>query len=159
MVQNITEIQLDNKGLVLFMVPSIALLGQSLNAWFSDASKEIKAICICSDSKASRKQLDEDNVNDGSVDLAYPASTDPKVVARQLRKYRKHDGLVVVFSTYQSIEAIADAQKEILKETNNEYGVFDFIVCDEAHRTTGAKLSGADESSFTKMAHPTNPVE
>lgn len=147
----ITESQLDNKGLVLFMVPSIALLGQSLNGWFSDASKEIKAICICSDSKASRKQLDEDNVNDGSVDLAYPASTDPKVVARQLRKYRKHDGLVVVFSTYQSIEAIAEAQKEILKETNNEYGVFDFIVCDEAHRTTGAKLSGADESSFTKI--------
>lgn len=147
----IVESQLPERGLVLFMVPSIALLGQSLNAWFSDANKEIKAICICSDSKASRKQLDEDSVNDGAVDLAYPASTDPKVVARQLRKYRSHGGLVVVFSTYQSIDAIADAQKEILKETNGEYGVFDFIVCDEAHRTTGAKLSGADESNFTKI--------
>lgn len=147
----IVESQLPEGGLVLFMVPSIALLGQSLNAWFSDASKEIKAICICSDSKASRKQLEEDNVNDGAVDLAYPASTDPKVVARQLRKYRSHDGLVVVFSTYQSIDAIAAAQNEILKETNSEYGVFDYIICDEAHRTTGAKLSGADESNFTKI--------
>lgn len=147
----IIESQLPEKGLILFMVPSIALLGQSLNAWFSDASKEIKAICICSDSKASRKQVEEDNVSDGAVDLAYPASTDPKVVAKQLRKYREHDGLVVVFSTYQSIDAIAAAQNEILKETNNEYGVFDFIVCDEAHRTTGAKLSGADESNFIKI--------
>lgn len=46
---------LNGKGLVLFMVPSIALLGQSLNAWSADAGKPIKAVCICSDSKASRK--------------------------------------------------------------------------------------------------------
>lgn len=147
----IIESQLGDKGLVLFMVPSIALLGQSLNAWFADASKEIKAVCVCSDSKASRMQADEDCVDDGAVDLAYPASTDPKVVARQLRNYRGHGGLVVVFSTYQSIDAIAAAQQEILKETDSEYGIFDFIVCDEAHRTTGARLTGADESDFTKI--------
>lgn len=51
----IAEQLFGNKGLVLFMVPSIALLGQSLNAWSADAKKPIKAVCICSDSKASRK--------------------------------------------------------------------------------------------------------
>lgn len=148
----ITEQLLNGKGLVLFMVPSIALLGQSLNAWSADAKKPIKAVCICSDSKASRKiQNKYDDMDDSVVDLAVPASTSPQSIASQLKKYRNHDGLVVVFSTYQSIDAVSAAQQEILSETDGEYGVFDFIICDEAHRTTGVKLSDKDESNFTKI--------
>ena len=148
----ITEQLLGGKGLVLFMVPSIALLGQSLNAWSADAKKPIKAVCICSDSKASRKiQNKYDDMDDSVVDLAVPASTNPKSIASQLKKYCSHDGLVVVFSTYQSIDAVSAAQQEILSETDGEYGVFDFIICDEAHRTTGVKLSDKDESNFTKI--------
>lgn len=149
----IAEQLLNGKGLVLFMVPSIALLGQSLNAWSADAGKPIKAVCICSDSKASRKiqKNKYDDADDSVVDLAVPASTNPKSIASQLKKYRSHDGLVVVFSTYQSIDAVSEAQQEILSETNGEYGVFDFIICDEAHRTTGVKLSDKDESNFTKI--------
>ena len=149
----IAEQLLNGKGLVLFMVPSIALLGQSLNAWSADAGKPIKAVCICSDSKASRKiqKNKYDDADDSLVDLAVPASTNPKSIASQLKKYRSHDGLVVVFSTYQSIDAVSEAQQEILSETNGEYGVFDFIICDEAHRTTGVKLSDKDESNFTKI--------
>lgn len=148
----ITEQLLGGKGLVLFMVPSIALLGQSLNAWSADAKKPIKAVCICSDSKASRKiQNKYDDMDDSVVDLAVPASTSPQSIASQLKRYRNHDGLVVVFSTYQSIDAVSAAQQEILSETDGEYGVFDFIICDEAHRTTGVKLSDKDESNFTKI--------
>lgn len=148
----ITEQLLNGKGLVLFMVPSIALLGQSLNAWSADAKKPIKAVCICSDSKASRKMQDKyDDMDDSVVDLAVPASTNPQSIASQLKKYRNHDGLVVVFSTYQSIDAVSAAQQEILSETDGGYGVFDFIICDEAHRTTGVKLSDKDESNFTKI--------
>ena len=149
----IAEQLLNGKGLVLFMVPSIALLGQSLNAWSADAGKPIKAVCICLDSKASRKiqKNKYDDADDSVVDLAVPASTNPKSIASQLKKYRSHDGLVVVFSTYQSIDAVSAAQQEILSETNGEYGVFDFIICDEAHRTTGVKLSDKDESNFTKI--------
>lgn len=148
----IAEQLLHEKGLVLFMVPSIALLGQSLNAWATDAKKPIKAVCICSDAKASRKiKKDSDDINDTVVDLAVPASTNSKSIALQLKKYRDHDGLVVVFSTYQSIDAVISAQNEILSETHGEYGVFDFIICDEAHRTTGVKLSDKDESNFIKI--------
>ena len=149
----IAEQLLNGKGLVLFMVPSIALLGQSLNAWSADAGKPIKAVCICSDSKASRKiQKNKfDDADDSVVDLAVPASTNPKSIVSQLKKYRSHDGLMVVFSTYQSIDAVSEAQQEILSETNGEYGVFDFIICDEAHRTTGVKLSDKEESNFTKI--------
>lgn len=148
----IAEQLFGNKGLVLFMVPSIALLGQSLNAWSADAKKPIKAVCICSDSKASRKTTKEsDDTDDSVVDLAVPASTNPQSIASQLKKYRNHDGLVVVFSTYQSIDAVSAAQREILSKTNGEYGVFDFIICDEAHRTTGVKIAEKDESNFIKI--------
>lgn len=146
------ETLLKQKGLVLFMVPSISLLGQSLNAWAADAKKPIKAVCICSDSKASRKIQNElDLISDEAIDLAVPACTNPDSIVRQLKSFRHHDGLVVVFSTYQSIDAVSQAQRKLLKSTNNEYGVFDFIICDEAHRTTGVKLSDSDESNFTKI--------
>jgi predicted helicase len=58
--------------------------------------------------------------------------------------------MTVVFSTYQSIEVIARAQKELIK-ANNGFGEFDLIICDEAHRTTGVILSNEDESAFTKV--------
>lgn len=148
----ITEQMLNGKGLVLFMVPSISLLGQSLNAWCADAQKPIKAVCICSDAKSSRKiNKDADTMSDSVVDLALPASTDAQTIKKQLMQYRTHDGLVVVFSTYQSVDAVSDAQKAILKETNNEYGIFDLIICDEAHRTTGVKLTSDEESNFIKI--------
>lgn len=82
----IAEDLLNNKGLVLFMVPSISLLGQSLNAWCADAVNPIKGICICSDSRASRKiKKDFDDTQDSVVDLAVPATTNPKSIAKQLK--------------------------------------------------------------------------
>lgn len=155
----IAEEMLSEKGLVLFMVPSISLLGQTLNAWCSDAAKPIKGICICSDSRASRKiKKDFDDTQDSVVDLAVPATTNSKSIAKQLKQYRNHEGLTVVFSTYQSIEAVHEAQIETLKETSGSYGTFDLIVCDEAHRTTGVKLSDRDESNFTKI-HDANYIK
>lgn len=143
------------KGLVLFMVPSIALLNQALNDWMADAARPLKAVCICSDSKASRKTqrgtAAADDTEESIVDLALPACTNVKSILRQLQSYRDYEGLVVVFSTYQSIDVVSEAQKELLRATGNAYGTFDFIVCDEAHRTTGVKLSSKDESNFTKI--------
>ena len=56
-----------------------------------------------------------------------------------------------MFSTYQSIEVISRTQSELLKRTQVEYGVFDLIICDEAHRTTGVSLKGTEESAFIKV--------
>lgn len=150
------EDMLDGKGLVLFMVPSIALLGQSLNAWMADAKKPIKAVCICSDNKVQKNTNESDDLESSVVDLALPASTNAITVARQLNSYKKHDGLTVVFSTYQSIDAISAAQKRVLEDNNGEYGVFDLIVCDEAHRTTGIIFDEKDESAFTKIHNDAN---
>ena len=148
------EQELEGKGLVLFLVPSIALLGQSLNDWMGDAETPIKAVCICSDSRASRK-IKRGNPNDeletSIVDLALPASTNTESITHQLLSCRAHDGLTVVFSTYQSIDVVAEAQAASSAQTGGEFGVFDFVVCDEAHRTTGVKLSTKDESNFIKI--------
>lgn len=155
---NLVEQLTDNKGLILFMVPSIALLGQALNDWSADSKKPFKAICICSDSKSSKitkKKNDFDDKEDSVIDLPLPATTNADTIAKQLCLYRKHSeqgkGMVVVFSTYQSVDAVSEAQRAILKQTNGEYGVFDFIVCDEAHRTTGVMKDRDNESSFTKI--------
>ena len=152
------ESLLNSKGIVLFMVPSIALLGQSLNAWKSDATQDFTAICICSDSKASREISNNKKANKGDLildsveDLAVPACTNVESIKKQMLKARNgNHEFIVVFSTYQSIDAVSQAQQEVLKETNGEFGTFDFIVCDEAHRTTGVILSNQDESDFTKI--------
>ncbi len=150
----LVEQELKGKGLVLFLVPSISLLGQSLNDWATDTDYPFRAICVCSDGRASRKirrNNENDEFENTIVDLALPASTDTDTVTRQLRAYREHEGLTVVFSTYQSIDIVSEAQKQIMLETNGTFGIFDFIVCDEAHRTTGVKLSSTDENRFTKV--------
>ena len=151
----IVEQETNKKGLVLFLVPSIALLGQGLNSWMADTSATIKPICICSDSKASK--LNED-IDISIVDIPYPATTNILTTVKHLLQYKKSYALIVVFSTYQSIEVVAEAQRQILEETNGTFGVFDMIVCDEAHRTTGAKSKYKEESSFTKI-HDNNFIQ
>ncbi len=152
----IIEAATKGRGRILFMVPSIALLGQALNEWMADATVPMRAICICSDPKSSQKQ-GGDLFEDSIVDLALPATTNSALIAKRLAALRDFDGLVVVFSTYQSIDAVAAAQAET-KKLFGEVGVFDWIICDEAHRTTGVKLSGKDESAFTKI-HDDHVIE
>lgn len=149
----IAEKETGNNGLVLFLVPSIALLGQTLRAWAGQASVPIHSVCICSDGKVSRQEVKNDDSTVNVLDLALPASTNTDFIVRQLNGIRrkKQQGMTVVFSTYQSIEVISKAQSELLAKTHNEYGVFDLIVCDEAHRTTGVTLRGDDESAFVKV--------
>ena len=127
---------------VLFMVPSISLLSQSLRVWAAQARDEIATVAVCSDAKADREE------GDISVcDLGFPATTSAEQLQRygQALRHKPPKGMTVVFSTYQSVDAVSDAQKR------GAFGEFDLIVCDEAHRTTGQAFSGAAQSSFTKI--------
>ena len=149
----IAENETDNNGLVLFLVPSIALLGQTLRAWSAQASIPIHAVCICSDGQVSQQKIKNDEGEVSVIDLALPASTNTDYILYQIENIRRErrTGMTVVFSTYQSIEVISRAQSELLKRTQNEYGIFDLIICDEAHRTTGVSLKGTDESAFIRV--------
>lgn len=157
----IVEQETNNKGLILVLVPSIALINQTLNEWFVSSEKPIYPICVCSDSTASRqRKKNQDDTAENAVNLTMPACTDPLKVAKQLKTAReKASGMIVVYSTYQSIEVISEAQKKLINkiypdlfDNNEDYDfTFDYIVCDEAHRTTGATIGGQDESAFVKV--------
>lgn len=148
----IAEAQAPANGLVLFLVPSIALLGQTLREWTAESERPIQAICICSDARVSRQKVETDDGDDSVVDLAMPASTNVKTIVRQLsNRQNRTDQLTVVFSTYQSIEVIAEAQRAYITEYGSDSGVFDLIICDEAHRTTGVTVADTDESAFVKV--------
>ena len=149
----IAENETGGRGLVLFLVPSIALLGQTLRSWLQQALEPMMAVCICSDPQVSKQTEKNDNDTTSVVDLALPASTDVPSIVKQLQHARRHnaEGLTVVFSTYQSIEVISRAQQQLLAETGDAFGTFDLIICDEAHRTTGVTLKDETESAFVRV--------
>lgn len=139
---------LEGGARVLFMVPSLALMSQTLSEWARECSLPLHAWSVCSDSKVNRRRAKSEDIADISVtDLKIPPTTDPKRLASSLNRASFADGLQVVFATYQSIDVIIEAQK--LGGTS--WRDFDLIICDEAHRTTGVTLSGEDESAFVKI--------
>lgn len=137
----IAETLVSNKGHVLFLVPSISLLSQTLREWTAEAETTLHPFAVCSDAKVGKKT---DNEDISAHDLPFPATTDTKKLVEQVASFAKKDGLTVIFSTYQSIKVVADAQKKGLPD-------FDLIICDEAHRTTGVTLEGDYESHFVKV--------
>jgi predicted helicase len=139
-------------GSILFLVPSLSLLAQTLREWTAHATHGIHALAVCSDvSIGKRRTKKQDDTEDITVhDLAFPATTNDKQLSAQYRHIAKvaakegGEKTTVVFSTYHSIEAVAKAQKAGLPD-------FDLVICDEAHRTTGVTLVGEDESHFVKV--------
>ena len=131
---------------ILFAVPSLALLKQTLDDWAAEADGAFTAWAVCSDTKVSSSARN-DTAEESAVDLPIPATTDGQRLADSLNANNATEGLQVVFATYQSIDVIHRAQ-EI---AGDEWRDFDLIICDEAHRTTGATLTGEDESAFTKI--------
>lgn len=131
---------------VLFLVPSLSLLSQTLTEWTQESATPLHSFAVCSDSDVGKKRkADDDVVQTFTHELRYPATTNPERLAHEMGK--RHDGqhMSVVFSTYHSIDTISRAQKE--------HGLppFDLIICDEAHRTTGATFGDEDESNFVKV--------
>ena len=125
---------------MLFLAPSIALVSQTLREWMAQSQTRIRPMVVCSDTKASRKTEDIT-----IYDIPLP-TTDAARLAEQMKASgRRGKQMTVVFSTYQSIDVVARAQRESREQ-------FDLILCDEAHRTTGVTLpGGADESAFVKV--------
>jgi predicted helicase len=130
---------------VLFMVPSLSLLSQTLTEWTQQSTTLLHSFAVCSDSATGKKK----NNNDDEVqllthELRFPATTNAQRLAEEMRKRYDNDHMSVVFATYHSIDVIHKAQLAGLES-------FDLIICDEAHRTTGATFGNDDESSFVKV--------
>ncbi len=138
---------------VLFLVPSLALMSQTIAEWSMETTTPLHAFAVCSDAQVGQRKSGDDLADTAIYDLAYPAMTDAKKLAEHASR-KSPDSvspelveggkMSVVFSTYHSIQVVSDAQKK--------HGLpdFDLIICDEAHRTTGAALAG-DESAFMQI--------
>ncbi|WP_142416155.1 DEAD/DEAH box helicase [Bartonella massiliensis] len=132
---------------VLFLVPSLALMSQTIREWTIDTEIPLRSFAVCSDTQVGKRRKGKHDDESGldASDLVLPATTDSQELARKANK-TSLDVMTVIFSTYHSIQVISDAQRE--------HGLpeFDLIICDEAHRTTGVVL-GTDkhESEFIKV--------
>lgn len=136
----IVEQQVPIGGSVLFLVPSISLLQQTLVEWTAEAEMPLRPLAVCSDTKVGKKQEEDASPHD----LAFPASTDPQKLFARASISTGREAVTVVFSTYQSIDVVAQAQGLGMPE-------FDLIVCDEAHRTTGLTQGDNDDSAFVRV--------
>lgn len=110
---------------VLFVAPSIALVGQARKEWLRQAVGEIASVIVCSDSSAGRSGDDELAL----LELDCPVTRNSGVVSEFLS--RDGDAMRVVFCTHQSLRRVTDAQ------ATHGAGPFDLTIVDEAHWTTG----------------------
>lgn len=136
-------------GKVLFLVPSLSLMSQTLTEWTQESKLSIHSYAVCSDSEVGKKREDGDDFQMLAHELQIPATTSAKSLATGFKARIADDSangkMSVVFSTYHSIEVISEAQKK------HGLASFDLIICDEAHRTTGQTHDGDDESAFVKI--------
>lgn len=138
---------------VLFLVPSLSLLSQSLTEWTQESDIPLHSFAVCSDSEVVKKRKkEEDVVQTFAHELRFPATTNPERLANAMVKRHDSHHMSIVFSTYHSINVINQAQEE--------FGLadFDLIICDEAHRTTGATFENEGESNFVKV-HDANFIK
>ena len=132
-------------GRILYLVPSLALMSQTVREWAADTRYPFRAYAVCSDAQVGRRRRrNDDRIDLDALDLAYPATTDAKSLALHAGA-DSSDKLTVVFATYHSIGVIGEAQRE--------YGLadFDLAICDEAHRTAGARIQEEKDSHFVKI--------
>ena len=148
------KMALKKKGVfrVLYLVPSIQLLSQTLRSWTADTSFNMDAIAVCSDRKVTKAENNNELEDIAAADLGYPATTSQEKLLfykDQIESSEVPGDFLTVFSTYQSIDVVIEAQK-------NGFYDFDLVICDEAHRTTGSTESGKEASAFTKVHSDSN---
>jgi superfamily II DNA or RNA helicase len=111
-------------GVIVVLVPSIALAAQTLEAWPAGCPVDA-AFAVCSDQTVG---------GTGASGLGVPASTDAGVIAKWLVNAT---GRVLVTATYDSAHRLDEALRLAGREA-------EIVVCDEAHVTAGpaGKLAG-----------------
>ena len=151
----IAEELVGDKGWVLFLAPSIALLDQTIREYHLKSEYQVNAYAVVSDDKVGRvngkKKTEIDDDENNIIDtqnwhklslLSYPATTTADELIKNLSF--ESNKLNVIFSTYQSLDVLIEAHGLELPE-------FALVICDEAHRTAGVRRKGAEESVFKKV--------
>lgn len=130
-----------NSSCTLVLVPSLLLLQQTRLDWLKDREKDFQSLAVCSD-----ETVVIDQPSHRTVELPFPVTTDSLEIA----KFLAQDGTKVIFSTYQSFEAISAAIGSVESK-------IDMVICDEAHRLVGAKTNSfgrvLKDESLTKSRY------
>ncbi|GAA7601270.1 DEAD/DEAH box helicase family protein [Helicobacter pylori] len=134
--------------ITLFLAPSIALLSQTFREYAQEKNDPFYASIVCSDDKVGKgkKNKNDDDTDDINFsELPLKPSTSPKDILSVYELAQKENKRFIIFSTYQSVLRIQEAQEVGL-------GEIDLVICDEAHRTVGAMYSSNerdDKNAFT----------
>ena len=132
-------------GVMVYCVPSIALISQTLKEYLDHTKRRMYPICVCSDSKSGRN-LRYDETKDAFIDISSPVTTNSEKLVRRIEgglASPDHD-MVVVFSTYQSIDVVIEAQSKLGLS-------MDLTICDEAHRTASVNRHDLGDTNFVKV--------
>ena len=116
---------------ILYIVPNLALIKQTLEAWIEQKSEPFDFLCVCSDTTVI-SNLDDDEVQVHAASLGIPVTTASSDISEFLKK---DSSKKIVFATYQSLDAIVNAMFSC------ESFSFDLAFFDESHRTAGTKDS------------------
>lgn len=111
----------------LFIVPSLALIQQTLEEWSKHSKEPFRYLCVCSDETVVNQEDDY-----GSTSLIPHTTTDTTEINEFLNQ--SFHNTKVIFSTYQSLDRV----KETLADNDFE---FDLTIFDEAHRTATGSLN------------------
>ena len=140
------EQQVGRGGRVLYLMPSIALMAQTMRVWAAHRSLPHRYGAVCSDVTTGRRAS---ATKSDLAELLAPPSTNRDQIAVTLQTPVTDEAMHVWFCTYQSVPVLSQVLAEHAPEI-----VFDLVVCDEAHRTTGigAAAKEASASAFV-MVH------
>jgi superfamily II DNA or RNA helicase len=115
-----------NQGKILVLLPSLALLRQTLHEWLRETRYDpISYMAVCSDPTVGNRKDDHLEVKQSELD--FEVTTDSGHVRRWLGA--QSVGPKIIFSTYQSAHVIAEAMKP-----GESWDIAPF---DEAHKTAG----------------------
>lgn len=113
----------------LVLVPSLALLRQIKNEWHKHQHKWLPYLCVCSE-----RDIDKTSGGDMPVVHTYEIGGNVTTNSKDIKKFLSTHKETIIYSTYQSLEAIQDA-------LHRSRFSFDLVLCDEAHKTAGSKKS------------------
>lgn len=125
-------------SIVLFLAPSIALVGQTFREYCKDKTDDFVASIVCSDAKSGKSVEDDIDI----LELPIAASTNTQSIKKAHDIAKEKNKRFIIFSTYQSVEKVIQAQKQ------NDLDEIDLIICDEAHRSVGNLYSGKEKDKL-----------
>ncbi len=126
---------------LLVALPSLSLIRQTLEVYAREALANnllINWIVVCSDDTVDQNN---DDVSVLTQDLGIQIDTDPQAITQWLQK--PHEGMTIIFTTYQSGKTTAEASR-------NAGITFDLGIFDEAHKTVG------NDNAFSHLLHDRN---